>query len=92
MNINFAYSNYDRYKQLIKIDNMAKQGQKLRSMQKREKHVHKRNGMESEISVIKAKILEEATNYCNLINNNKVNEVKNAFIVFRTMEGAARMI
>lgn len=36
--------------------------------------------------------MAEATTYSKLINNETTDELKNAFVTFRTMEGAARMI
>jgi len=47
---------------------------------------------QKEIKVIKEVIIEETEKYRQLIENEDQDGIKNAFVVFRSMEGAARMI
>lgn len=52
----------------------------------------KQQEIENKIQRIKDRILRDATRYSQVVNNEKTDEIKNAFVTFRTMEGAARMI
>jgi len=47
---------------------------------------------QKEIKVIKEVIIEETEKYRQLIETEDQDGIKNAFVVFRSMEGAARMI
>ena len=49
----------------------------------------KKVAIEGEIKITIEAIMEEASNYQKLIESN---EIKNAFVVFRSMEGKARLL
>ena len=49
----------------------------------------KKVALENEIKITIEAIMEEASKYQKLIESN---EVKNAFVVFRSMEGKARLL
>jgi len=68
---------------------MAKQGQRLRTMQKNVLSDNKKVALEQEINLTIDAIMDEAEKYQALIENN---EVKSAFVVFRSMEGKARLL
>ena len=61
----------------------------MRTMQRNMTEDKKKVAIEGEIKITIEAIMEEASNYQKLIESN---EVKNAFVVFRSMEGKARLL
>ena len=77
----------------MRIDQLTKDGQRMRTQQ-RNGSEKKKLACESKILVTKDKIVEEAKKYISMVEEDKNNAdaIKNAFVVFRSQEGAARMI
>lgn len=92
VSVHFAQKSFEKYHVLLKIQKMAMDGQKLRTRKKNCKSEGKREGYEQEISEKKDAILKLARYYKELMSKEENDAVKNAFVVFRSMEGAARAI
>ena len=92
VNIHFAQKNFGKYRILLKIEALAQQGQKMRTQQKNTKSEKKRLQLEQKITLQKAAILKEAKQYMEASKQEDSEAIKNAFVVFRSMEGAARLI
>jgi hypothetical protein len=63
VSIHFAQKNFEKYKMLIRIEAMAKQGQKLRSKQRKLTAPNATARIEQEVQVTKQHILDETKNY-----------------------------
>ena len=90
VSIHFTQRDFTAYKILIEIEKLAREGQKLRVMQLRATSSYGHNKYERLINKVKKRIDEKARKYRVLDLAKTDGTVKNAFITFRSMEGAAR--
>jgi len=93
VSINFAERPFRNYMILLKIDQLVQEGQRYRTKLRNEKRAVKRSNIERNIERVREAIRVQTKNYLNSKEGRGGNGlVKNAFVVFRTMEGAARLI
>lgn len=90
VSIHFTQKDFTAYKILIEIEKLARKGQKLRVLQLRATSAYGYNKYEKIIDKLKKKIDMKARQYRVLDLSKTEGAVKNAFITFRSMEGAAR--
>ena len=89
--INFGKSNFAQYALLLDMDKLAREGQIIRTRQDNSKNDKQKEKMEKEVVKIKDKILKLADKYKKLDADIHQDDIKNAYITFRSMEGAVRV-
>lgn len=90
VNIHFGQKNFMNYNKLKDIANAAKKGQRLRILQSRVTDQKKWDKFEKKIEQLKVTVMILVRDYKNVDPSITEGEIKNAYIVFKSMEGAER--
>lgn len=92
VNIHFAQKDFSNYKKLIAVEKLASEGQKLRNRLRNARSQATKAQLEKKIDRTKEQILDLVEDYRKHMDETNGGEIKNAFVTFRSMEGAARAI
>ena len=92
VSVHFSQKNFEKYRVLLRIEQQTKEGQKMRTKQSNSQGEDFKKKLEIKIRLLRESILQQVEKYVTLHQKDDSNEVKNAFVVFRSMEGAARAI
>ena len=76
----------------MKIEDLARVGQRKRTLMRRTEDKEERDKLEKEIDVIKNKVMLLTRDYKNIDPHLIEGHIKNAYITMKSMEGAARLI
>ena len=92
VNIHFGQKKFGNYKKLMAISEAAKKGQRLRIMQSRMSDPKKRAALEKKIEELKVTVMILVRDYKNVDPSVTEGEIKSAYVVFKSMEGAERCL
>ena len=90
VNIHFGQKKFGNYNKLMQISEAAKKGQRLRIKQSRTKDPKKRASLEKKIEELKVTVMILVRDYKNVDPSVTDGEIKSAYVVFKSMEGAER--
>lgn len=92
VNIHFGAKKFVNYQKLMLIEQAANQGQSLRIKQSRTKDPKKKAKYEQLIDELKVSVMMLVRDYKNVDPSLTQGEIKSAYIVFKSMEGAERCL
>ena len=92
VNVHFGQKKFVNYRNLMLIEQAAKKGQALRIQQSRTKDPKKRQQYEEQIEALKISVMILVRDYKSVDPSVTEGEIKCAYVVFKSMEGAQRCI
>ena len=92
VNIQFGHRNFNNFRKLMQIEKAAKKGQSYRILQSRQTNPKKKAYYDKMIEELKISVMILVRDYKDIDESVIDGRIKSAYVVFKSMEGAARCI